>query len=317
MIRLGSLPRRGPTPSWAVLGTVSLVLGLALAACASGSTTAAHGAGGTVSVVAAENFWGSIAKQVGGGHVTVKSIITNPNTDPHAYEATAQDGRTVATAQFVIEDGIGYDPWMDQLLAANPTSGRVVLNVGNLVGIPVGGNPHRWYDPTNVHQVIAQISADYTRIDPKDAAYFRQQKQKFETQGLAQYTALISEIRAKYAGTPIGASESIVTPLAQALGLKMLTPESFLDAISEGTEPTAGDKATIDAQIKQKLIKIYAFNSQNSTPDVTEQVNEARARGIPVTTVTETLAPASDSFQQWQVKELQGIQSALARAMGH
>lgn len=315
MIRLGS--RHGPTPARAMLGTAPFLLGLALAACSSGSTTATQGAGGTVSVVAGENFWGSIAKQVGGDHVTVKSIISNPNTDPHSYEATPQDGRTVATAQFVIEDGIGYDPWMDQLLAANPTSGRTVLNVGKLVGIPAGGNPHRWYDPTNVHQVIAQISSDYVKIDPKDATYFRQQKQRFETQGLAQYTALISEIRAKYAGTPIGASESIVTPLAQALGLKMLTPESFLDAISEGTEPTVSDKATIDAQIKDKQIKIYVFNSQNSTPDVTEQVNEARAQGIPVTTVTETLAPASDSFQQWQVKELQGIQSALARATGH
>ena len=314
MIRLGSGLGRGPT--WAVVGTAPLLLGLVLAGCSSGSTTASQGAGGTVSVVAAENFWGSIAKQVGGDHVTVTSIISNPNTDPHAYEATPQDGRTVATAQFVIEDGIGYDSWMDQLLAANPTSGRTVLNVGKLVGIPVGGNPHRWYDPTNVHQVIAQISSDYVKIDPKDAAYFRQQKQRFETQSLAQYTALIGEIRAKYAGTPIGASESIVTPLAQALGLKMLTPESFLDAISEGTEPTASDKATIDAQIKDKQIKIYVFNSQNSTPDVTEQVNEARAQGIPVTTVTETLAPASDSFQQWQVKELQGIQSALARATG-
>ncbi len=317
MTRHGFPAGPGPIPAWAMLGSVAVVLALTLAACSTGSTTAARGAGGTVSVVAAENFWGSIAKQVGGDRVTVKSIITNPNTDPHSYEATAQEGRTVATAQFVIEDGIGYDPWMNQLLEANPTSGRAVLNVGKLVGIPVGGNPHRWYDPTNVHQVIAEISADYTRIDPKDAAYFHQQKQKLETQSLAQYNKLISEIRAKYAGTPIGASESIVTPLAQALGLKMLTPESFLDAISEGTEPTAADKATIDAQIKEKQIKIYVFNSQNSTPDVTEQVNAARAQGIPVTTVTETLAPASDSFQQWQVKELQGIQSALARATGH
>ena len=317
MIRRGSLHRHGPIPASAELGAVALVLGLALAACSSGSSTVTQGPGGTISVVAAENFWGSIAEQVGGDRVTVKSIITNPNTDPHSYEATAQDGRTVATAQFVIEDGIGYDPWMDQLLASNTTSGRKVLNVGKLVGIPVGGNPHRWYDPNNVHQVIAQISTEYVRIDPKDATYFRQQEHKFETKSLAQYNTLISEIRAKYAGTPIGASESIVTPLAQALDLKMLTPESFLDAISEGTEPTAADKATIDAQIREKQIKIYVFNSQNSTPDVTEQVNAARAKGIPVTTVTETLAPAGDSFQQWQVKELEGIRSALARATGH
>ncbi len=132
------------------------------------------------------------------------------------------------------------------------------------------------------------------------------------TQGLAQYQSLISTIRARYGGTPIGASESIVTPLAAALGLKLLTPQSFLDDISEGNDPTAADKATIDAQIEQKQIKIYVYNSQNATPDVAAQVQAARARGIPVATVTETLAPADVTFQAWQVGELRGIEAALA-----
>jgi zinc/manganese transport system substrate-binding protein len=267
-------------------------------------------------VVAAENFWGSIATQLGGDRVSVTSIITNPNTDPHSYEPTAQDGRTFATAQLVIVDGIGYDPWTQGLLAADPTPGRTVLNVGTLVGIPVGGNPHRWYDPTNVHQVIEQITSDYERIDPGDASYFAHQEHVFETQALATYDSLIGAIKARYAGTPIGASESIVTPLAQALGLRLLTPESFLDAISEGTEPTAADKDTIDAQIQHKLIKIYVYNSQNATPDVAAQVQAARARGIPIATVTETLAPANATFQAWQVRELRGIEAALARATG-
>ncbi len=117
-------------------------------------------------------------------------------------------------------------------------------------------------------------------------------------------------------GTPVGASESIVSRLAATLGLKMLTPYSFLKAISEGTEPTAQDKATIDAQIKGKQIKIYVYNSQNATPDVAAQVKEATAAGIPVTTVTETLTPAGATFQQWQVSELQGIENALHQATG-
>ena len=305
--------RTGQRASGAGVVILGLLIGLVFSACSSGSVSTTE-TNGTMSVVAAENFWGSIARQVGGDRVSVTSIITNPNTDPHSYEATAHDGRTVATAQFVIEDGIGYDPWMDHLLAASPAPGRVTLNVGHLVGIAIGGNPHRWYDPVNVQQVIAQITADYVHIDPKYAGYFREQRQRFETQGLAQYNHLISDIRAKYAGTPIGASESIVTPLAAALGLRMLTPESFLDAVSEGTEPTAADKETIDAQIRQKQIKVYVYNSQNSTPDITAQVNAARAQGIPVATVTETLTPATASFQQWQVKELQGIEAALARA---
>ncbi|MCQ4042008.1 metal ABC transporter solute-binding protein, Zn/Mn family [Streptantibioticus rubrisoli] len=280
------------------------------------SSSGGSGSGKVIQVVAAENFWGSIAAQLGGSHAKVTSIITNPATDPHDYEPTAADGRTVASAQYAIVNGIGYDSWADKLLASNPAGGRSELKVGDLVGIKPGGNPHRWYSPDNVHQVIEKITADYKKLDPADAAYFDQQKNTFETKTLAEYNQLISQIKAKYAGTPIGASESIVTPLAEGLGLKMLTPESFLDAISEGTDPTAKDKATIDQQIKNKQIKVYVYNSQNSTPDVQAQVKEAQAEGIPVTTVTETLAPASDTFQQWQVGELKGIEQALAKATG-
>jgi zinc/manganese transport system substrate-binding protein len=191
-----------------------------------------------------------------------------------------------------------------------------VLTVGDLVGIKEGGNPHRWYSPDNVHQVVEQITADYKKIDPADAAYFDQQKQNYETQGLRKYNSLIADIKAKYAGTPIGASESIVSPLADGLGLKMLTPDSFLTAISEGSDPTAADKATIDAQIKAKQIKVYIYNSQNSTPDVQAQIDAAKAAGIEVATVTETLVPATATFQDWQSTQLEGIEQALAKATG-
>ncbi|HVV23959.1 MAG TPA: zinc ABC transporter substrate-binding protein [Pseudonocardiaceae bacterium] len=282
------------------------------------STTPASGSPGgshtRITVVAAENFWGSIAGQLGGDHVTVTSIITNPETDPHDYEPTPADARTVASAGFVIVNGIGYDPWASKLLSADPADGRTVLTVGDVVGVRQGGNPHRWYSPTDVHRVIDQITADYQRIDPADASYFAARRQQFDTRGLAQYDRLISDIKATYAGTPIGASESIVTPLAEGLGLRMLTPESFLDAISEGSDPTAADKTTIDDQIEHHLIKIYVYNSQNATPDVQAQVAEAKAAGIPVTTVTETLDPATATFQDWQVRQLRGIEAALARA---
>lgn len=277
-----------------------------------GSTTA----GKTIKVVAAENFWGSIASQLGGDHAQVKSIINNPNADPHDYEPTAADGRLVAGAQYTIVNGIGYDAWADKLLSANPESGRTDLKVGDLVGIKPGGNPHRWYSPDNVHQVIEKITADYKKLDPADAAYFDARKTTFETKTLAPYNKLIADIKAKYANTAIGASESIVTPLAEGLGLKMLTPESFLDAISEGTDPTAKDKQTIDQQISQKQIKVYVYNSQNATPDVQAQVKAAKAEGIPVATVTETLTPAGASFQAWQVRQLQGIEKALGQATG-
>jgi len=247
--------------------------------------------------------------------VEVTSIITNPNADPHDYEPTTADARSFASAAFVIVNGIGYDPWADRLLAANPVPGRAVLNVGTLVGVPAGGNPHRWYSPPDVQRMLDAITARYKRLDPMGVSYFDQQRSSLETKGLAGYQRLISDIRARYAGMPAGASESIFALMTPALGLNLLTPPSFLTAISEGTEPTAADKAAIDQQIQSHQIKVYVYNRQNATPDVQRQIEEARGAGIPVATITETLAPAGASFQAWQVRQLQGLEAALSQAM--
>jgi len=267
-------------------------------------------------VVAAENFWGSIAAQLGGRQVTVANIIDSPDADPHDYEPTAADGRAIAGADLVLINGVGYDTWATQAVKANPAPNRTVLTVGDLVGVPAGGNPHRWYSPDDVQKVIDEIVADYKKVDPADAAYFDQQKTAFETTGLAGYRAVIADIRARYAGTPVGASESIFAMTAPALGLDLLTPPSFLKAISEGTDPTAADKAAIDSQIKDKKIKVYVYNSQNATPDIQAQIAAARAHGIPVTTITETLTPATASWQEWQTAQLTALRDALAKATG-
>ena len=266
-----------------------------------------------IHVVAAENVWGSIAAQLGGNRVQVASVITNPATDPHDYEPNALDARTFAGAQMAIVNGVGYDPWASKLVAANPVSGRIVLTVGDLVGVETGGNPHRWYSPADVNRVVNAITADYSKLDPKDAAYFRARRTSFLTKGLAEYNRVIATIRRRFGGTRVGASESIFAPLAQALGLRLITPSSFLDAISEGAEPTAADKTTIDRQIAKREIRVWVFNSQNSTPDVARLTTEARTRQIPVVSITETLSPANATFQQWQVRQLKALLLALAR----
>ena len=277
---------------------------------------AAPGGGSVVRVVAAENFWGSIAAQLGGDRVQVTSVITSPAADPHAYEPTAADARAMAGAQLAIVNGIGYDPWAPKLIAANPVGGRVVLTVGDLVGIKPGGNPHRWYSPGDVQKVISEIVRDYTKLDPKGAGYFKQQKASFETRGLAPYKRLLGTIMRRYRGVPVGASESIFAPLAQALGLDLRTPPSFLKAISEGTEPTASDKTTIDRQIGNRQIEVWVFNSQNSTPDVQRITDAARKKRIPVTTITETPMPGAASFEDWQSRQLAALAAALAKATG-
>jgi zinc/manganese transport system substrate-binding protein len=299
----------------------ALAAAAALAGCGAASGGAAGGAAapaasGPIQVVAAENFWGSIAAQVGGPHVQVTNIIDNPNADPHSYEPTAAAARDIAAADMVIINGIGYDPWASQLVAANPAPNRAVLTVGDLLGVPQAGNPHRWYDPEDVQKVVDQLTADYTKIDPTDAASFDQQKAAFLTTDLSDYDAVIAEIKTRYAGTPIGASESIVAMLAPSLGLKVVTPPTFLRAISEGSDPGSADKTTIDAQIRDRQIKVYVYNSQNATTDVQAQIGQALAAGIPVVPITETMVPATTTWQHWQTTQLRALQAALAKATG-
>lgn len=314
-------PGRRRAPVWAAVGTAAVLLGAV--GCSSNNTaqsgpsgTSSTGAGPKLVVVATINAWGSIAAQLGGDRVQETSIITNPDTDPHSYEPSAADARRVADATIVVENGIGYDVWAGKMVAADPNPQRTLVNVGDTVGIPAGGNPHQWYSPGSVTKVADAITAAYKKADPNDSGYFDQQSQQFLNQGLSNYRGLIASINAKYAGTPVGASESIFSPLSDALGLNLITPPEFLKAISEGTDPSPPDKAAIDHQIATKAIKVYVLNSQNSTPDVQAQVDAAKKQGIPVTTVTETLSPATASFQDWQSTELSGLADALHSATG-
>jgi zinc/manganese transport system substrate-binding protein len=283
---------------FAAVAALAAVVGLAgCGTSSSGNDGGPSGSGGVVNAAASTNAWGSILSQLGGTRVHTTSIITSPDTDPHDYEPTPADGRTIAAAKLFVENGIGYDTWAAKAVQASPDSSREVIDVGQVTGTPADGNPHRWYSPSDVETVADAITAGLTKIDPADASYFDAQRQSFENTGLARYHQLISDIKAKYAGAPVGASESIFAPMSDALGLDLVTPPSFLKAISEGTDPSAADKRTIDEQISRKKIRVYVFNSQNATPDVSAQVAAAKKQGIPVAAVTETLSPAGASFQ--------------------
>jgi zinc/manganese transport system substrate-binding protein len=290
---------------------IALIVGLAVAGCGSGSTATG---GGAVRVVAAENFWGSIAAQLGGGYAQVTSIIVNPAEDPHSYQPRAGDARTLATARLAIVNGVGYDPWASQLLGANPASGRVVINVGNLLGLHEGDNPHRWYDPADVEAVANAITADLRRLDPTHSSYFTARRAQFEHVALAGYHGVVASIRRRYGATAVGASESIFALLSPALGLRLITPPTFMKSLSEGTEVSAQDMLTVERQLSSRQVKVWIYNSQNATPAIQRLNGIARAAGIPIVTVTETLAPASATFQQWQVSQLQRLARALHEA---
>jgi zinc/manganese transport system substrate-binding protein len=290
----------------------ALVIAVLLSGCGGISSASTTG----VRVVAAENFWGSIAKQIAGSKANVQSIIVNPAQDPHSYEPTANDARTLATSQLAIVNGVGYDPWAPKLLAANPDPQRVVLNVGDQFGLHDGDNPHRWYSPADVETMARTIAADLSKLDVKNKAYYADQLHTFETTGLAHYHGLIAQIKQRYAGVPVGASESIFALQAPALGLDLVTPDRFMKAISEGTEVSAQDTITTEQQITRHQIAVWIYNSQNATPEIQRLNALAHTNHIPIATVTETLVPQNASFEQWQVAQLQGIERALHEATG-
>lgn len=310
-MRVGGL--RGAVRAALLAGLALLAAGCATAPPPGGADAAS---GRPIRLVAAENFWGSIAAQLGGPFVQVTSLVDNPDADPHDYEPTPADARAMATADVVLVNGVGYDTWASRLAAADANPDQTLVTVGTVVGADAGDNPHRWYDPADVDAVADELTATYRRVDPAHAADFDRLRETFATTGTAAYRAVVADIRERFAGTPIGASESIVAMVAPALGLELVTPAGFLRAVSEGTEPTAADKATVDQQIVTRAIAVYVYNSQNATPDVQQQIDAARAAGIPVTTVTETMVPADGTWQGWQTGQLMALRDALATATG-
>ena len=307
-----------------ILLCLGIILGVWATACASAPTaapagatqapTAADQASGAapkmIQVVAGENFWGSIAAQLGGTHVSVTSIVTDPNADPHEYESNTGDARAFAQANYVILNGAGYDDWGQKLLDANPVSGRKVMTVADLLGKKEGDNPHFWYNPAYVNQVADQITADYQALDPASAAYFTQQRQLL-TAAFKPYTDRIAAIKAQFAGVKVGATESIFVYMANALGLDLISPPEFMQAVAEGNDPPVAAVAQFQDQIKQKQIKVLVYNVQTAT-DVTTNIKiQAGDQNIPVVGVSESIQPPDVSFEDWQFAQLITLQNAL------
>jgi zinc/manganese transport system substrate-binding protein len=289
---------------------IATLLSAPLAAC--GAPPAGASSGKTLQVIAGENFWGSIAAQLGGAHVSVTSIVTNPNNDPHEYESSATDARAFATADYVILNGAGYDDWGQKLLAGNPSQGRKVFTVADVLNKKAGDNPHFWYNPAWVDRVADRITADYQALDSADSSYFTQQRQAFAI-ALKPYHDAIARIRSSFNGVPVGSTESIFVYMAQALGVNLISPPEFMQAISEGNDPPAQTVAEFQNQISQHRIKVLVYNTQTSTP-ITENLKQmATKNGIPMVGISETIEPATASFQDWQTKELNSLQAALSR----
>jgi len=268
-------------------------------------------ANGKLQVVAAENFWGDIASQIGGSHVQVTSIITNPNADPHLYESDAHDAAVVASARVVIENGLGYDDFIDKLLAASPNSRRRVISAQKVLNVTGSDpNPHLWYDTPKVPLVAAAIEQQYAAADPAHASIYAANLATFDA-SLQPIDAIVATIKQKYAGAPVAYTERVPGYLLAGAGLSIKTPPGFASAIEDGNEPSPADTAAMDKLMTGHGIKVLLYNAQ-TTSAVTEQVKAlARAAGIPVIGVTETLPAGQPTYQAWQLSQAKALLSAL------
>lgn len=293
--------------------TVLFLLSACGGSTASGNPTS-NGSSTTISVVAAENFYGDVVKQLGGSHVSVKSILSDPNVDPHEYESNVQNAEEVSKAQLVIENGLGYDTWMDQLLSASPNPNRIVLVAGNIADHKLTDNPHVWYGFDNMTTIVQGITAALKKLDNADSSTFDRNLATFK-QSLVPLQQKISGINSKYKGTPVALTETIYLYQSTPEGLNVLTPFEFEKAIAEGNDPPANTVTISNDQISRKEVKILIYNEQTITPITTNLQNEARQLNIPIVPVTETMPPGK-TYQTWMMNQLNTLEQALATATG-
>jgi len=266
---------------------------------------------GQLQVVAGENFWGSLVTQLGGSHIHVTSIVSDPNADPHEYESSTNTARTFATADYVILNGAGYDSWGDKLLSANRRPERKILTVASLLGKKDGDNPHFWYNPAYVNTVIKQMDTDLISLDPSNAGYYKQQLAKLQ-QSLSGYQGRIANIKQQYNGDKVAATEDIFQYLSDAAGLDLVSPQAFISAVAEGNDPPTDSVTQFQQQLKSGQVRVLVYNEQTVTP-LTENIKKlAGDYNIPVIGVTETIQPPNTSFQDWMDAELINLQNALA-----
>lgn len=261
-----------------------------------------------ITIVAAENFYGEVAKAIGGPQVTVTSILSNPNQDPHLFEADVETAKAVSNADIAIYNGADYDPWMLQLLKASPKAGRTTINAASLTGHKSGDNPHLWYDPKTIPAVAEALADALAKRDAANADLFRQRLKTFED-SLLPLTALIAKLKAKYAGTPVTATEPVFGYMASALGLDMRN-YGFQVAIMNNTEPSASEVAAFEDDLRNRNVKVLFYNSQVTDDTTTRMLTIAKQSDVPVVGVTET-EPANMGYEDWMVSQLEALNKVL------
>jgi zinc/manganese transport system substrate-binding protein len=269
--------------------------------------------GMAINVVASTNVYADVVSQLGGSHVKVTGLLSNPNADPHSYESSTTDAAAVARATLVVQNGIGYDDFMAKLEGASPNPMRAVIDVGKTLGYRDGDNPHLWYKPDTMPRIAPLIVAALSRQDSADKAAFEANLRTFQA-SLQPWLRQIAAIRKQYGGTAVAVTEPVFDYAAQAAGLKILTPYSFQAAIMGGTDPSPQDVQRQKALFSTKLIKAFFYNQQAVAPITVQLLSLAHANHIPVVGVYET-RPLNKTYQQWMMAEMGAVQLALGKSI--
>ncbi len=274
---------------------------------------AAPGRAQPVGIVAAENMYADVARQIAGPGAAVSAILSKPDEDPHLFEPTASVARVVARVRVVVLNGAGYDPWMQRLINAQPTPGRIVLDIGGLVHAAPGANPHLWYDPATMPIFARALADELSRIEPAGADGYAARLHEF-LDSLAPLHARIAAMRRRWSGTPVTATEPVFGDMAAALGLTMLN-QQFQLAVMNDTEPAASDVAAFERDLRTHRARVLIYNSQATDASAERLRRIAAEAGVPTIGVTET-EPSGQSYQQWMEGGLDALAAALTQGGG-
>jgi len=290
---------------------LSILAAVAVAGCGGGgSSTADASSGGKIGVVGAENEYANVAEQIGGKYAEVSAIMSDPNTDPHTFEASAGVAKEVSGAVVLIENGVGYDSFMEKIASASPSDSRKVINVQELLGLPDSTpNPHLWYKPETMPAVARQLVADFSEIQPEDKSYFEANLKKFEA-SLEPWLEGLEEFATKFPGAAVATTEPVADYMLEAAGIENLTPFSMQADIMNDTDPAPQAVSQQEGFFSQKEADAFVYNQQ-VTDSITEKFLEsAAANDVPVVGVYETMPPEF-TYQQWMEAELKALEEAV------
>jgi zinc/manganese transport system substrate-binding protein len=280
--------------------------------CAGCATSSATTGSGPVVAVGAENEYANVLSQIGGKYIQVTAIDSNPNTDPHTFEASASDAAAISTAQLIVQNGVGYDTYMSKIESASPDPSRRVINVQELLGLPVTTpNPHLWYSPRTMPAVAQAIASDLSKLRPADRAYFQANVKKFDA-SLQPWLAAIAQFKAAYAGTPVAVTEPVGDYMLQAAGTDIMTPFGLQADIMNGVDPSPQYVSLEDNLFAQHKVKVFVYNQQVTDALTASFLATAQRDGIPVVGVYETMPTPGYSYQSWMLAEVNALRKAVA-----